>query len=157
MAGRDPLSESGGCVRTREWVSLRLDDELSALEEELLERHLAVCDACRAFEKDVRWVSDVVRLTPQERPSRRVVLPTRRRERISGRRLTAVAAAAALAAGALAGAVVERPSSPGPASHPTEVSLLTDGILIPKAAPTKILAPVDPVPAIPSVLPKGVI
>jgi len=48
MAGRDPLIEGGDCDRTHEWASLRLDGELSPLEEELLERHLTACDDCRA-------------------------------------------------------------------------------------------------------------
>ena len=33
-------------------ASLRLDGELSELEEELLDRHLETCAACRAFEAD---------------------------------------------------------------------------------------------------------
>ncbi|MGH3041479.1 MAG: zf-HC2 domain-containing protein, partial [Gaiellaceae bacterium] len=94
------------CERAREWTSLRLDGELSPLEEELLERHLETCAECWVFEYDVRWATDVLRLTPQERPSRRVTLPAPDR-RVSRRRLTAVAAAAALALGALAGALFE--------------------------------------------------
>ena len=111
MAGRDPLLQGGTCDRAREWVSLRLDGELSPLEEELLDRHLEACGDCRVFEGDVRWATDVLRLTPQERPSRRVILPAPARTRVSGRRLTAVAAASSLAVGALVGSFVERPAS----------------------------------------------
>ena len=75
MAGKDPLTLGGFCDRAREWTSLRVDGELSPLEEELLERHLEFCDDCRAFEDDVRWATDVLRLTPQERPARRLTLP----------------------------------------------------------------------------------
>ena len=157
MAGKDLLLQGEPCDRAREWVSLRLDGELSPLEDELLARHLGGCKACRAYEEDVRWASDVIRLTPQERPSRRITLPVADRRRASGPRLAAaVAAVAALAAGALVGAVVERQPSPGPANDPTEVSLLTDAIRIPKASRTRILAPVEPVPATPAP-PKGVI
>ena len=34
------------CDRARAWVSLRLDDEISELEERLLEAHLGRCAAC---------------------------------------------------------------------------------------------------------------
>ena len=54
MAGSDPLMMGGACERAREWASLRLDDELSVLEEEILERHLDFCDACRRFEEGMR-------------------------------------------------------------------------------------------------------
>ncbi|MGH3013254.1 MAG: zf-HC2 domain-containing protein, partial [Gaiellaceae bacterium] len=66
MAGKDPLSQGGLCERARQWTSLRLDDELSPLETELLDRHLETCAGCRVFAEDVRWASDVLRLTPQE-------------------------------------------------------------------------------------------
>jgi hypothetical protein len=126
MAGKDPLIRGGLCDRAREWTSRRLDGELSPLEEELLERHLDFCVDCRAFDGDVRWATDVLRLTPHERPSHRVTLPARPAARISRGRLTAVAAAAALGVGALLGALVERPSSAPPANGSTEVSLLSN-------------------------------
>ena len=53
------MTEWAPCDRAREWASLRLDDELSPLEEELLVRHLETCDDCRAFESNVRWATDV--------------------------------------------------------------------------------------------------
>ena len=34
------------CERSREWISLRLDGELSELAEKMLESHLARCAAC---------------------------------------------------------------------------------------------------------------
>jgi predicted anti-sigma-YlaC factor YlaD len=158
MAGNDLLLPEGPCKRAREWVSLRVDGELSPLEGELLARHLAGCEGCRAYEADVRWATDVIRLTPQERPSRRVSVPVAGRRRAFGPRIAAAAAVAALAAGALVGAVVERQPSQGPANEPTEVSLLTDAILIPKVSRTRILAPVDPAPTTPAPAPpKGVI
>lgn len=157
MAGRDPLLQGGTCDRAREWVSLRLDGELSPLEGELLDRHLEACPGCRAYEDDVRWATDVLRLTPQERPSRRVTLPAPVRTRLTGRRLTAVAAAAALAVGALAGALVERPSSQPPATGPTEVSFLSNDVKQLRDLPrTRILSPVQTSPGSPSP-PEGVI
>ena len=158
MAGRDPLLQGGTCDRAREWVSRRLDGELSPLEDELLDRHLDACADCRVFEGDVRWATDVLRLTPQERPSRRVTLPAPARTRLTGRRLTAVAAAASLAAGALVGALVERPSSQGPATGPTEVSLLSNDLEQLRDLPrTRILSPVQPSPVGSPTTPVGVI
>ena len=66
MAGNDPLMMGGACERAREWASLRLDDELSVLEEEILERHLDVCDACRRFEEGMRTSTVRIRTTPLE-------------------------------------------------------------------------------------------
>ena len=158
MAGRDPLLQGGTCDRAREWVSRRLDGELSPLEDELLDRHLDACADCRVFEGDVRWATDVLRLTPQERPSRRVTLPAPARTRLTGRRLTAVAAAASLAAGALVGALAERPSSQAPATGPTEVSLLSNDVKQLRDLPrTRILSPVQPSPGGPPSPPEGVI
>jgi anti-sigma factor RsiW len=125
MAGRDPLIEGGDCDRTHEWASLRLDGELSPLEEELLERHLTACDECRAFENDIRWATDVMRLMPAERPSRRVAMPApSTRSFALGRRRTAIAAAAAIALGALVGSVVGGPRSTEPPASPSQVSLI---------------------------------
>lgn len=156
MAGKDPLVQGGICTRAREWTSLRLDGELSPLEEELLDRHLETCEGCRVFEADLRWATDVLRLTPQERPSRRVTLPAPARTRVSIRRLTAVAAAASLAAGALVGALVERPSSPAPANGPAEVSLLSNDANELRDLPRTILSPVQTTPTRPNP-PEGVI
>jgi ferric-dicitrate binding protein FerR (iron transport regulator) len=125
MAGRDPLIERSVCDRACEWASLRLDDQLSPLEEELLERHLTACDECRAFEDDVRWATDVMRLTPAERPSRRVTMPAPSvRSRPLRRRRTAIAAAAAVALGAVVGSVVGEPRSTEPPASPSQVSLI---------------------------------
>jgi Putative zinc-finger len=158
MAGKDPLVSGGICDRAREWASLRLDDELSPLEGELLDRHLEVCHACRMFEDDMRWAADVIRLTPQERPVRRVTPPVSPRRRVSGRRLTAVAAAAALSAGALIGSVLERSSSEAPADGPTEVSFLTrDANQLRDLPRTRILAPLPTDPDGPPSPPEGVI
>ena len=139
-------------------MSLGLDGELSPLEVELLDRHLQACDACRLFESDVRWATDVLRLTPQERPSRRIELPVPARPRLSGRRLTAVAAAASLAVGALVGSYVHGPSSSAPANGPTEVSLLSNEAKLFRDLPrTRILSPVQAPAGGPPNPPEGVI
>ncbi len=160
MAGKDPLIQGGLCDRAREWTSLRLDGELSPLEEELLDRHLELCDECRAFEYDVRWATDVLRLTPQERPAKRLTIPTASKPRVSARRVTAVAAAAALAIGALVGSLVERPSSTTPSDVPSEISFLTnqqrEANEFRKLPRTRILSPA-PAPSAPPNTPEGVI
>jgi ferric-dicitrate binding protein FerR (iron transport regulator) len=159
MAGKDPLILGDLCDRAREWVSLRLDGELSPLEEELLDRHLELCHECRAFEEDVRWATDVLRLTPQERPARRLTVPARPKPRVSTRRVTAIAAAAALALGALLGAVVDSPSSGVESDEPSEISYLTgqqDADQLRDLPRTRILSPV-PTPSPPPNPPEGVI
>jgi ferric-dicitrate binding protein FerR (iron transport regulator) len=157
MAGKDPLILGGLCDRAREWASLRLDSELSPLEEELLERHLELCDECRAFEVDVRWATDVLRLTPQQRPARRLTIRAARKPRVSSRRLTAIAAAAALALGALLGGVLGGPSSTAPSEGPSEISFLTrDAEELRDLPRTRILSPA-PVPSAPPNTPEGVI
>src|SRR5512134_959439 len=157
MAGKDPLIQSGLCGRAREWTSLRLDGELSPLEEQLLDRHLEGCDACRGNAADVHWATDVLRLTPQERPTRRVTLPAPPARRVTRHRLTAIAAAASLALGALVGSLLERPASQAPADLPTEVSLLSNEAKELRDLPrTRVLSPV-PAPAAPSNPPEGVI
>src|SRR5437588_8231973 len=86
------------CERSREWISLRLDGELSELAEKMLESHLARCAACRTFESDVEATSRVVRTASLERPEHPIALP-RGRRRMLIRPVGAVAAPAA--AGAL--------------------------------------------------------
>jgi anti-sigma factor RsiW len=66
------------CERSREWISLRLDGELSELAEKMLESHLARCAGCRAFERSVEDTTRLVRTAPLELPEEPVVLPHRR-------------------------------------------------------------------------------
>ena len=156
MAGRDPLIEGGFCDRAREWASLRLDDELSPLEEELLERHLRACDDCRVFENDVRWATDVMRLTAVERPSRQVTMPARSvRSFRLGRSRTAIAATLALALGAVVGSLVESPRPTEPPVSPSQVSLIdAQG---PNDFPRAKIRLPAPVPTTPRNPPEGVI
>jgi predicted anti-sigma-YlaC factor YlaD len=97
------------CERSREWISLRLDGELSELAEKMLQSHLARCAACRTFEGDVEVTSRLVRTTPLERPEQPIALP-RRRRRAYVRPAGAVAATAAAVALGLA-AFINLPSS----------------------------------------------
>src|SRR6476619_3682547 len=66
------------CDRSRAWISLRLDDELSRFEHVLLGAHLAMCRDCRRFADDVEWQTQAVRGAPPESLSFPVTIPARR-------------------------------------------------------------------------------
>jgi anti-sigma factor RsiW len=145
------------CDRARQLTSLRLDDQLSALEGRLLERHLSSCAACRNFEAQVSSTTALIRATPPASPSRRLDPRPRALPRFSlERRGTALVAAAALALGALVGSLLERPSAPAPTAPGPEVSLLTRDVdqlrQLPRETPAT--APADPTPPNP---PEGII
>jgi Putative zinc-finger len=157
MAGSDPLMMGGACERAREWASLRLDDELSVLEEEILERHLDFCDACRRFDEGMRLSTARIRSTPLETPSRRVPVPSRAGVVTQYRRRTALVAAAALAIGALVGSLVERPGQPVPSESPSQVSFLSrDSNNLRDIPRARFMTPV-PSPSTPRNPPEGVI
>jgi anti-sigma factor RsiW len=157
MAGSDPLMMDGACERAREWASLRLDDELSVLEEEILERHLDFCDACRRFEEGMRLSTARIRSTPLETPTRRVPVPARGGVVTQYRKRTALVAAAALAIGALVGSLVERPGQSVPSESPSQVSFLSrDANNLRDIPRARFMTPV-PSPATPRNPPEGVI
>ena len=157
MAGSDPLMMGGACERAREWASLRLDDELSVLEEEILERHLDFCDACRRFEEGMRLSTARIRSTPLETPTRRMPVPARTGVVTQYRKRTALVAAAALAIGALVGSLVERPGQPVPSESPSQVSFLSrDANNLRDFSRTRLMTPL-PAPAAPRNPPEGVI
>jgi hypothetical protein len=157
MAGSDPQMMGGACERAREWASLRLDDELSVLEEEILERHLEFCDACRWFEEGMRLSTARIRSTPLETPARRVPVPARSGVVTQYRKRTALVAAAALAIGALVGSLVERPGQPVPSESPSQVSFLSrDANNLRDIPRARFMTPV-PSPATPRNPPEGVI
>src|SRR6516165_4772078 len=89
------------CDRSRAWVSLRMDDELSTFEHVLLGAHMAVCGDCRRFADDVRWQTEALRGATQERLSHSVTLPARH----SWRRPALGVSTAAVAASILALAI----------------------------------------------------
>jgi anti-sigma factor RsiW len=105
------------CERSREWISLRLDGELSELAEKMLESHLARCAGCRAFESDVTATTGLVRATPLVRLERPLALPRGRRLAFA-RPAGAVAATAAAVALGLA-AFLNTPSSGTLGAAPT--------------------------------------
>lgn len=102
------------CDRTREWLSLRLDGELSQLESALLAAHLAACAGCQAFAGEVEAVTAWLRAAPLVPLARPVAVP--RPSRLSARTLQLAAAALVVAGVGLGGLVGALSSSRTPAS-----------------------------------------
>jgi anti-sigma factor RsiW len=127
MAGEALSPRSGRCERARQWASLRLDGELSDLEDALLEKHLEGCASCGAFAARLTSTTEAVRATPQERPQ--IEYPRFQRPVIRlpvGRRVAIVAVAAAAALGAFVGTSMQRPApTQAPGSGP-QLSFRTD-------------------------------
>ena len=120
------LPQNGACLRAREWSSLRADGELSELESELLERHLADCSECAGFEARLRAVARTLRTTPVERPRTVLELPRPSRFVIPRQRVLALAAVImAAGVGALVGSSFQRPAPSAPAPTSAQVSLLS--------------------------------
>ena len=94
-----PATNSLLCERTRGWLSLRLDGELSEFERALMDAHLGCCAECRAFEVDVAAFTTALREAPPERLGEPVALPRRPRRPAHGIRVAAAAAAVLVAAG----------------------------------------------------------
>ena len=85
------------CERTREWICVEVDGELSRFELALAERHVHACGECASFRADVWRFTRALRTAPLESPARSVTLPVRRRP-LFGASLQAAAAALAVAA-----------------------------------------------------------
>jgi hypothetical protein len=99
------------CNRTRQHVSVRLDTEVSELEEALMAAHLRRCAACREFAVDLEAITVSLRAAPLAEPSVRFQLP-RRPARFGVARAGTAAAAAITAAIAVGGVVGLHPSPP---------------------------------------------
>jgi putative zinc finger protein len=100
MPNRIPADD---CARAVEWVSLRLDKQLSDFEEVLLEAHLARCPDCKSFGASMIGLTEALRATPLEQPAFTFEAPRRTRGRTVG--IRAVSAAAAVAVVGLSGLV----------------------------------------------------
>jgi predicted anti-sigma-YlaC factor YlaD len=88
------------CERGREWISLRLDGELSELAQKMLDSHLARCPECREFEEQVSAIALQLRAAPLEQLERPVEI-VGRRFRVPARVWSLGAAAASVAAAAV--------------------------------------------------------
>jgi hypothetical protein len=90
------------CDRTRALLSRQLDAPLSELERRSVAIHTARCAACRAFDRDSRWITEELRAAPFQ-PLPRPVTITVPRRRLPTRVVANVSSAAALLAVALGG------------------------------------------------------
>ena len=117
------------CARGREWVSQRLDGELSELERVLLAAHLRRCGLCRAFAADVRAFTVELRSYPLEQPSR-VLAPAfpPRRRRIP--RLSPVVAFAGMAVAAVVIGIGSLSKPQAPAGTPTVLSPIAGSLQV---------------------------
>jgi hypothetical protein len=131
MAGEALSPRNGRCERARQWASLRLDGELSELEDALLEQHLEGCASCSAFAGRLAATTEAVRAVRLERPE--ISYPRFERPVIRlpvGRRVAIVAVAAAAALGAFVGSSLQKPSpAPAPSGGP-QLSFRTDQNLL---------------------------
>jgi predicted anti-sigma-YlaC factor YlaD len=67
------------CDRTREWISLALDGELSELERALMDAHLRRCHGCQRVEAEMQGFASWLRASPLEHLDAPVWLPPRSR------------------------------------------------------------------------------
>src|SRR4051812_29161412 len=98
------------CERARELASLRLDGEISELEEALLRTHQGRCADCEAFARSLGGFTGELRAAPLESPDRPFALP--RRPRVALRSVQFAAAAAAIAVVAGVGSMLAVLGSP---------------------------------------------
>lgn len=131
MAGEALPPRSLPCERARQWASLRVDGELSELEDALLEKHLEGCASCSAFAVRLAGTTEAVRAAPLERPQIRYPRFERPVIRLPiGRRVAIVAVAAAAALGAFVGSSFQKPATaPAPSGGP-QLSFRTDQNLL---------------------------
>ena len=104
------------CERAREWASLRLDGELSELEQALLNAHLGRCAACAEYARNVTDVTQALRRAEASRLSVPVALPLGRRA-LPLRAVSAAAAAAAVVAAVGLGTLIGSRGGGHPAFH----------------------------------------
>jgi predicted anti-sigma-YlaC factor YlaD len=98
---RERPTASDECAAAGEAISLRVDSELSPVQEVLLEAHLARCADCRAKSESVVGLTKAIRSAPLVEPSTHFQLPARSGAR--ARVLRMVPATAAVAAVVLSG------------------------------------------------------
>jgi ferric-dicitrate binding protein FerR (iron transport regulator) len=113
------------CDRTREWVALRLDADLSDFETALMTAHLERCPTCRAFGEEVGAITAVLRSAPLEGLEQPVRLPAP--GPLPFRRLPLIAAAAVVLLAAVLGGVwgsVSSSRSEAVASEPVHSPML---------------------------------
>jgi predicted anti-sigma-YlaC factor YlaD len=145
------------CERARLQASLRLDGELSEIEEASLRAHRRHCVSCAIFERDLAALTGELRAAPPQKPAVAGVAPgvgvapavgvalaRRRSATVRVLQLSAAAAAVILAAGlgSLAGSL----SSPGPSTTPQAASAKLHGAAVIERG-LVAMAPVERLPA----------
>lgn len=154
-----PVSEDGRCDRARQWVSLRLDGELSELENALLQKHLLTCADCAEYDARLHTTAEVLRTTPAMASARRFQIPAPVVVHFPlTRRLAVAAIAVAAAAGSLVGSTLQRPAT-HPQKSPPQVAVLTrtgDLDLLRQLPRQQHVTPLSPAPDR-SGLPEGII
>jgi hypothetical protein len=155
MAGEALSPRDGRCERARQWASLRIDGELSELEDALLEKHLEGCASCSAFAVRLAATTRAVRAAPQERPQ--IAYPRFERPVIRlpvGRRVAIVAVAAAALLGAFVGSSLQKPApDPTPGNGP-QLSFRTDRNQL-RQLPHQTKQPAPPPNRVPGQPPEG--
>jgi predicted anti-sigma-YlaC factor YlaD len=122
-----PVPAGAGCEEARMFVSLELDDELEDEERAQLVVHLARCEACARFARDVRARTSMLRAAAHEPLPAPVSLATVRRPRRTRVRLGAGAGAAVAAMLMLAvGVTFMGDGADSPAPTPFDDSALAE-------------------------------
>jgi hypothetical protein len=147
----------GPCESAREWSSLRLDGELSEVEEALLDKHLESCALCEVFDAGLRASTEAIRAAPVARPSVAFELPVARRRRLGTARVLALAGVLMAAAlGSVVGSQLDRPA-PSSERPSAQVSFLTRDVSQLRQIPRgRQVAPRTPAHQ-PGGLPEGII
>jgi hypothetical protein len=110
-----PFGRAPACERAAQGISLRLDGELSEIEEAQLRQHLAGCGACQALDREVAAFTGQLRALPLVAPGRSVTLPRLRASRLRSLRPLATAAAMVVV---VMGSVTSLLSGSGPQREP---------------------------------------
>jgi putative zinc finger protein len=110
------LDASGhDCARARARVSVRLDGELSELEEVQLVAHLGRCASCGSSAVELAGIARLLRAAPYERPETEIVVPGRRRSAVTLMHFAAAAAAFFAGVGLLSTHLPVQGDEPSPA------------------------------------------
>lgn len=120
-------SSIGYCERARTWASLRVDGELSEIEQALLDAHLERCAECRRFESSLGAFETLLRSAPLEPVPRPITVRPLRSSR-SLRLLQAAAAVAVVATAGLGALVADvfRTGGVTTSPAPTRVSVVSN-------------------------------
>jgi hypothetical protein len=138
------------CDRTREWVALRLDGELSEFETAIMRPHLERCESCRTFADDVAAIAREIRSTPYEPVPWPISISAPRRFGIPLRHVQVAAAAALVVVAAGLGSVYgalrshAEPKQVAPIVH-APMGIADDDVLLRKLRVAD-LRPSEPLP-----------